>query len=206
MEQGSLILALDIEGRGPSMSRNGIVSIGACVGRASGGAIVEKRRWDLLPYPGQVMDQKCVTEFWSKQGNLLELLQKDAQDPSVAMASFRQFVDSLGPNVYIVCDAPAYDFGFINYYLDRQGLPLLQFDAQGQFRPLHDADSYARGACGYGWQRVWISNQDAVDQLYADTMIPVLDGESHLRAHMPEDDAEKIFFAHFWIVNKNSTK
>lgn len=197
MQEGPIIVAIDIEGRGPSAIRNGIVSIGVCLGRLDG-TVIGKYRWDLAPYPEQKMDSKCMDEFWSKQGDLLDTLQANPSPPSVAIGSLRAFLDAQSYELYLVADMPAYDFGFINYYLDREGLPLLQFDKQGSFRPLHDADSYARGACAYGFKKPWISNADALNQLYPGRVPVVQRG----RAHMPEDDAENIFLTHVAVTKK----
>lgn len=192
-EEGLVIIAVDIEGRGPSAVRNGIVSIGLCV------YIPSKRNWEkhhinILPYPGQTMDEKCKAEFWDKQGDLLTVLQHQATTPNVAMNMFRDYIDQW-PNVYLICDAPAYDFYFINYYLDREGLKLLQFDRDGDFRATHDGDSYARGLCRYGLDRQWISNADALLQMKVDTPIT-----KYLRSHMPEDDAQAILETHIKLI------
>jgi hypothetical protein len=198
MEKGPLIVAVDIEGRGESAIRNGIVSIGVCVGRADG-TVIETMRWDIAPYAGQTMDAKCMDEFWSKQGDLLEVLQRNASFPELAIRSFRNYLDAFTDELYLVSDAPTYDFGFINYYLDREGLPLLQFDKSGHFRALHDADSYARGRCGYPVTRQWISNSRALEQLGIAT--PMKE-EAEGRAHMPEEDAKKIFATHVAIIRR----
>ena len=112
------VIAIDIEGRGPSAIRNGIVSIGIALHN-------QKIRINVKPYPDQVMDEKCYSEFWKPLGTLHEELQKDAIEPSLAMGALRLILDN-AEDAYIVCDTPAYDFYFINYYLDREGLPLLR--------------------------------------------------------------------------------
>jgi hypothetical protein len=193
-----MIIAIDIEGRGPSAIRNGIVSIGVAVATKDG-KLVEKRRFDILPYPRQTMDSKCFNEFWSKQGDLLHLLESHATSPSVAMASFRGFIDQWS-EVYLICDTPAYDFSFINYYLDNESLPLLQFDRDGNFRATHDGDSYARGRCHYSFERQWISNDDACKQM------GVVRPTTPLRAHLPEDDAHGILLTHLALVMGNVSK
>lgn len=190
-----MIIAIDIEGRGPSAIRNGIVSIGVAVASFDG-KWVTKRRFDMLPYPRQQMDPKCQLEFWDKQGDLLRELQSHAQTPQLVMPEFRRFIDQW-PNVYLICDAPAYDFHFVNHYLDNEGLPLLQFDRDGNFRATHDADSYARGRCHYSFDRQWILNDEACKQM--NVVRPTL--PTDLRAHMPEDDAHNILLTHLALVN-----
>jgi len=87
MNRGPIIVAIDIEGRGPSPLRNGIVSIGLCA-LYMDGTLLDKMRWDLRPYPDQQMDPKCMMDFWSKQGNLLEKLQTHAVEPTLWHACF----------------------------------------------------------------------------------------------------------------------
>lgn len=194
--EGPVIIALDIEARGPSAVRHGIVSIGYCIAKADGdNAILRKGRFDIAPYSWQQNDPECMVTFWNKQGDLMETLQRHAQTPSVAMPQFRRLLDEYAA-AYIVCDAPGFDFYMINAYLDREGLPLLQFDRDGKFRALHDADSYARGRLRYGFERSWVSNNEACSAL---GVTPPALPNSH-RAHMPEDDAQAILLTHVAIV------
>lgn len=190
-----MIIAIDIEGRGPSAIRNGIVSIGVAVAKFDG-TLIEKRRFDINPYPHQSMYPKCQVEFWDKQGDLLKELQQNAQPPHIVMPLFRRFIDQW-KDVYLICDTPAYDFHFINYYLDMEGLSLLQFDRDNNFRATHDADSYARGLCRYPLERQWISNSDACAQM--NVTIPTVT----LRAHLPEDDAHGILLTHIALIRGN---
>jgi hypothetical protein len=198
------MFVIDIEGRGPSVSRNGIVSIGVCVGERTGymdPRIIEKRRFDILPLPSQVMDPKCKAEFWDKQTNgLLEVLQQHALQPEVAIREFRKYLDhwiQRDPNLYVVCDNPAYDFAFIDYYLDMFGLPTLAYDQNKNFRALHDADSYARGFLEKAPQEQWISNKAVIEEHNLRTGAP----ETTLVAHLPEDDAESIYRFHYALVH-----
>lgn len=150
------MFVIDIEGRGKSASRNGIVSIGVCIGAAHSltgqPVVLEKRRFDLLPLPGQSMDPQCKAEFWDQQpNNLLETLQQNAVDAEIGIFAFRDYLDKFdlaNENVYVLSDNPAYDFAFIDWYLDHFKIPTLAYKWNGKsrtFRALHDADSYARG-------------------------------------------------------------
>lgn len=206
-----MMFVIDIEGRGKSASRNGIVSIGVCVGHASGfefPKVIEKRRFDLLPIPGQVMDPKCKAEFWDKQpNNLLERLQEKAVDPYQGILAFRAYLDKWDAstdNLYILSDNPAYDFGFINYYLDYFKLTPLTHNWKLEFRALHDADSYARGFCHQKTDKPWVSNKDVTSRyslgVYSDEETPSLE------AHLPEDDAEGIYRFHYALIRKMNPK
>lgn len=186
------MFVVDIEGRGPSALHNGIVSIGVVV--AQDGKILDKRRFDLLPLDGQSMDPKCKADFWDKNPDLLTILQKDAVKPSMGMLSFRQFLNEWEdkiPNLYLLSDCPGYDFHFISTYLEIFHLKPLTHTGDGHFRPLHDADSYARGRRHDGLTTQWVSNSEL--GLKVDT--------SDLVSHMPEDDAESIYRYHQALID-----
>lgn len=108
------MFVIDIEGRGKSASRNGIISIGVCVGIKSGEdvpRVLEKRRFNLLPLPGQSMDSECQAQFWDKQPpDLLATLERDATPALQGIALFRQYLDhwiDQDPELYVLCDTPA---------------------------------------------------------------------------------------------------
>ena len=191
------MFAIDIEGRGPSAVYNGIVSIGVCVGDSSG-TVLEKRRFDLQPYHIQFMDPKCKAEFWDKHPSLLETLERDAVLPDIGIRNFRQYLDECEQKygeLYILCDNPGYDFHFVNYYLDREGLlPLCMRKTleSFEFRALHDADSYARGYCKQLPNAPWVSNIELVKRFNLQSISET--------THMPEDDAEQIFRVHSGLV------
>lgn len=188
-----MIIALDIEGRGPSPSWNGIVSIGMCVATRTG-EVMLKKRFSMREIAGQEFDPKCLEEFWQPRRELLEELLRESVDAETATKSFRKALDEF-VNPYIVVDCPAYDVTFINYYLDHFRLPLLQFDANGVFRPIHDADSYTRGKMGMGFDQGWVNNDDASAQV---GQPPIPHGN-----HMPDADAEHIALHHIQMVTKN---
>jgi hypothetical protein len=193
------VIAIDIEGRGRSAIRNGIVSIGMYAALSDGTFV--KTRINVAPYPDQVMEPRCQEEFWDKNPGLLAELSKNQRSASDAMRHFRNLLDiydelSTTAALYIVCDTPAYDFHFINYYLDREGLPLLQFDVKGEFRATHDADSYARGVMRMPFKDQWVYN----DALARALKLPELTAD--LVAHAPEDDAHKILHAHVALVER----
>jgi hypothetical protein len=187
-----MIIALDIEGRGPSPKRHGIVSIGMCVSTPDG-STRQRQRFSMGFLPGQSFETRCMTEFWSvgPRMALLEELTKEAVDPREAMTTFRQVIDTYD-EPYIIVDCPAYDITFINYYLDHFDLPLLQFDAKGSFRPIHDADSYTRGKLEMGLGQVWVDNDAASERI---GLAPVPKGN-----HMPDLDAEHILLHHLQMI------
>lgn len=201
--KGPIVFAIDIEARGPGPYRHGIISIGVCVGAADGPEpqVLAKRRFDMLPYPHQQMDQRTMDEFWSNHMDILKTLTENAQHPEAQTIAFRNFLDDWsqgGTEPYILCDNPSFDFGMINYYLDIAGLPTLNYDVSGKkYVSTHDADSYARGLMRYPLSRPWMSNENLIH--FLDKTPKEIDPEAH--NHMPENDAEFIYRLHWYASN-----
>ncbi len=189
-ERKLILIAIDIEGRGPSPKRHGIVSIGICI---SDTINQHKHRFSMSMLPGQAFEEKCLCEFWEPRREVLKALTEEAVDPMEQMQAFRKVID-MYTDPYIVVDCPAYDITYINYYLDYFDLPLIQFDKEGRFRPIHDADSYTRGKFGMGLKEVWVDNDKASDGLSA-ARIPKGN-------HMPDADAEHILLHHLQMMWK----
>lgn len=200
-QKGSVIFSIDIECRGQGPWRHGIISIGVCVGSATKEEVIEKRRWDLAPFPGQTMEQRCMDEFWSKHLVHLQTLTAHAMDPVVAMREFRAYLDSCYTrfsDVYLVCDNAGFDFGNINAYLDRAGEPTLFYryrpDRSLEYVCLHDSDAYGRGLLRQQFNDPWMSNARVLKYLG----VAHVDLEAH--DHMPENDAEVIYRVHWNTV------
>lgn len=198
----NIIFALDIETRGMSAKHHGILSIGICIGSADEEKVLFKTRFDLKPLVGQTMEQRCHDEFWAKHQDLYAELTKAPMDAKSQMGEFRQLLDqyhSSCDSVYIVSDNPTFDFGIVNYYLQEFGhLPLsYKRDESGKlcYVPLHDSDSYARGAMRYGFSEQWLSDEKVIKN-YRLTL-----SKEEMHNHFPENDAEFIYRMHFQLVN-----
>lgn len=195
MEKRKVIFSFDVEARGQGPMRHGILSIGVCVGDAATERVLEKARFDFRPLsPNQSFEQRSLDEFWSKNESLRETLERNAKDAIQQTIAFRQLLDKWdsAADVYLVCDNPAFDATFINYYLDMANLPKLLYKGYSQngkleYRSVHDADSYGRGYFKQGIDEVWFSNADAAKEWGASA-------EGH--DHMPENDAEVIYRLH----------
>lgn len=186
-----VIFAFDIETRGKSPSRHGIVSCGVCIGTTDG-KILLKTRYNVTKEPGQSFEPRCKDEFWSKHKGLLEELSDNQLTHQDFARQFRKVLDSFDAqyDVYLLSDNPTFDAGFINHYLDQAGLDSMQYKADGKtYRSVHDSDSYARGVMGYGFDRPWVSDKDLG--------VPLPD----IPAHYPENDAERIYRVHTGLVN-----
>jgi hypothetical protein len=199
-----VIIAIDIEARGMGMFQHGIMSIGVCVGSAIEDRVLEKRRFDMRPLDGQSLEPRCWEEFWCKNQKQYAALTANAKDAMEQIVAFRNFInywDDSAPSTYLVCDNPAFDFAFINYYLDRAMLPALSYTMDAQYRPLHDSDSYGRGVLKKPASDQWISNTELL-QVIGQGASPI-DLNSH--DHMPENDAEVIYHLHLRALIVNSS-
>jgi hypothetical protein len=189
----SIIFSFDCEGTGPNHIRNGLKSVGWVLGTFSG-HILEKSRIDFLPMPGQVPDDETFQNFYQKQNpGLWEALTENAVSPDNGMYMFNRKLSEYEEkyNLYILTDAPSFDASLINYYLQYFGYLPLHFTRSGNFRPVHDADSYARGYLKCNQEKIWIDNKKD------------LNVQVNVQAdHYPENDAESIYLYHIGILKK----
>lgn len=189
----TVIFAFDIEARGKSPSKHGIVSCGIIVGNLKGN-VIYKMRLNISELPGQTFESRCMEEFWNKQPELLTELSKDQITPEQFAKKFREILDlcDCNYNVYLLCDNPAFDAKFIDYYLDLAGCDSMQYKADGKtYQSVHDSDSYARGYMKYKFDKPWMSDRDLGVEI------------PDLPTHYPENDAERIYNVHLNLVNKN---
>jgi hypothetical protein len=112
-------MAIDIEGRGDSLF-NPITAIGVFFAPADGkdlDFLSVKKRWSLLPLPGQTDEARCVDEFWSKFPQVEKTLAAEVRPAHQVMAEFRQWCAEVvamvgGPKrIVLVTDCPDYDLG-----------------------------------------------------------------------------------------------
>lgn len=203
MTEGPTFVAIDIETRGDSGRKNGIVSVGLAKMPANGTGVI-KLRFDLAPLPGQHFEQRCLDEFWHKNEAMRALLAKLTAQPLPALegiAAFRAAIDAI-PDPIFLSDNPAFDFGIINYYLDLADLPSLRYDAtRTKYRSVYDTNGYARGAA-----RLTYATRGTNDAAIAKQLGAVdAPNEELMHNHDPADDAEYILLHHLAIV-KASTK
>lgn len=195
------LFSFDIETRGKSAKRNGIVSVGVCYGPP--GEKKDLVRWNLLPMPGQVFEQRCKETFWDKNGDLLKKLSENQLEPGFFAQSFRFLLNQLESQyheIYLICDNPAFDAKVIDYYLDEFGHDSMQYKADGiGYRPVHDLDSYGQGTLGLGFDNDWLSDERHLGFL-KDVRIP------EDQKHCPEKDALDICLVYEALVFRNNNK
>lgn len=205
MIKPSIIFSVDIECSGRNIpNEHGIVAVGVCIGLPSG-KVQAKYSWHVQLLAHQGWEQRCLDQFWNIPENegLLEALSVGQVSANEFALSFRMLLDNLSitNNVFLISDNPTFDFAAIDTYLVRYGLPPVKYAKDGTTyaRPIHDTESYARAAMGWGWdQPQWVSDEDLIERY--NIVIPPL------RKHVPENDAERIFRIHWAMVNANTKR
>lgn len=225
---------IDVECRGDDAMRNGIVSIGVCVGRLDRVEVLEKRRFDLKPMlyaeyttlgaiatmkqPGvslsagltaldnikvqlQNFEERCQREFWSKNQDKLDVMQKNSIDPLVGIGQFRMLLEKWDDGekweAVVISDNVTYDCRMVNHYLSVAGLKSLSYDSKGGYRPNFDTDCFARGVEKMKYESLWVNDDDLIKKYQLE-----VDKDSH--DHFPENDAEVIYRLHVGLLQKLS--
>jgi len=139
-------VAIHILLRGPSCRKNGIASIGICIGDAEKDAVLFKGRYDCKPLDYQTADETT---------NIPRELERNAIDHATQIHSFRKLLDEWEKthDLYITCRNPAKTVGAIDRYLESEELLALRFPPRKAVRgdrPIHDIDSFARGIFKFG--------------------------------------------------------
>lgn len=136
----TLVLSVDVETSGPRVLKHGIIAIGWCVGNEKG-EVLEKKRLNVRLDPTAIYDDKCL-RFWKNRKTVWDTLKTDPLTAEEAIKIFIERVyewETIAP-VRIVSDNPAFDFYFINFYLDKylDTYPI-SYQKNGNFRPVFDS-------------------------------------------------------------------
>jgi hypothetical protein len=203
MNKGVVIFSFDIETRGQSAVRNGLLAVGIVAGTTSG-TLLMKKRFHVAPLVNQDYDPVCLEEFWSKHKDVKDELEQNTMSPKQFAQEFRELLNDFEKkqqSLYLLSDNPTFDAGFINYYLDIYGYDSMQIGSDGKtFRVVHDSKSYARGALGSSFDEQRLRNGDVFERLG----VPRI-GSGGV-AHMPDDDAYWIYTDHLVVVMAASAK
>jgi 3' exoribonuclease, RNase T-like len=197
------IFTFDIENRGKSPSRHGILAVGLVIGNQNGD-IIFKKQWNLEKlFETQDFELRCIDEFWSKQPKeLLESLMQNQVSAKQFAQEFRELLNKYENGLYILSDNPTFDAGFINYYLDHFGLDSMQYGSNGKsYRIIHDSDSYACGAVHAPLSYNWPSDDEIALMLGFKSP-----DKSHLMTHNPTDDASKIYLQFIAVIKAVSNE
>ena len=195
----SILCAIDIETSGPNILKNGIISIGYCIGNIIGQIYLKKR---INIKTDDIIFDPETEKFWYKHISILELLKVNQIAPEEAMKEFIQDIDKydLMGKLIIISDNITFDIGFLNYYLakylDRHPLT---YRLGKEFRPVYDIDSYARGILQKDYQSIWTHD------LELETKLKFKIKRNKDLIHTPDNDAEYIYNLHrMTLIRKNS--
>ena len=174
-----MILVIDIETSGPSVTKNGILAIGYCLGDLNG-RVYDKRRIDLQ-LMDKVFDEQCKKDFWETTGpdEVLKTIQQAPLSPKEAMSKFILLLDDYDTQYHltIMSDNPSFDFYFINYYMDiyADRRPI-NYQFGKTYRPLINFNSFSKGRFGACYRKHPSRNLHTIKH-----------------DHYPENDAEFIY-------------
>lgn len=188
--KGVGIMAIDIETGGQLIGSAPIVAIGWAVGGLDGRLLIKGRV--CLRSNSYKFERRCLEEYWyanSIQQAQLETFRAEAIGIKEGLGQFLKTVkeaESLFPKLYLVSDNPAFDFGFLNYYLAHylQHMPLSYRVTDGTYR----------GQLGDEWYvvRKLTANRFAVlPNIVERVTKQVAETVSH--DHFPENDAHHIY-------------
>jgi hypothetical protein len=186
-----ITLAIDVEMRGESPLRNGILAVGIATSTGI------RKTWNVGPIPGMTYSEKCKQEFWRKHTDLQAMLEKDPVPWLTFTHDFRKFIDQLNADgeLYIIASSHS-DVEFINVYLDLCALPTMQFDMRGKYRHIHDTESYSRGAIGATPSEQWVCDKEIALQYGFNIMTNEQEHDPSWDAAVMLDFHQKLTTAH----------
>lgn len=196
-----IILSIDIETSGCNVIKNGIISIGYCFGDLKGN-VLKKGRLSMNLEDNLEFEERCFTQFWSKNLEILTNLQNEAKPIREQLNKFVQMLDDYDKiyDLRIISDNKDFDLGFINYYLakylDRNPL---HYKLNEEYRSTYDTNSYSRGVL-----RMTYEDSRITDETIMEKFNFTIDNCVH--NHYPDDDAEYIYKFHLNLINKINIK
>lgn len=177
----TICLAIDIEKCGDSPMNHPVLAIGTCVG-TDDGEVLEKKTWCLWPFPGQVMEPRCLKEFWDPRPELLKKIASCAVPPLPALIEFNTWLNGLAERhgagkVRILSDNPAFDIGTLDFVLCTRGIRdmPLRYLGDDTYRSITDPSEMIGGQGSQKLVDGWIGARVQHD-------------------HWPENDAEYIYW------------
>ena len=194
--QPTIICAIDIETSGPNIIKNGIISIGYCIGSINGKVLIKKRINMLLDNECS-FDNDTLQNFWMKHLDILDKLRENQISPKDGMNEFIKDIDDYDSKykLIIISDNVSFDISFVNYYLakylDRKPL---SYKLNKYYRSIYDTDSYARGILNQNYDNLSVNDLDLIKKY----KLTITSKKS--QAHYPDDDAFYIYELHRKVI------
>jgi hypothetical protein len=146
-----IAIAVDIEKAGCKF-KYPIISIGFVVGHKE--EIFEKKRFNIKvnwesEIKGGDFEDKCITEFWSKQSpNIINECKENALSPEETYKLINEWLNNLEnkfpSNEYKICfltDNASFDIASIDYELEKYlNRSPLRYSSEGKYRGVYSAD------------------------------------------------------------------
>lgn len=163
-----IIVALDVEHTGDSMSRNAVIELGMAVYSfaTSSTLPIHIQEWKIKKEPGTVWDPVCLKEFWFDETRPEhEILMKkykyaergEGMELDKVMDEFTTVLHRLKREskgeVFFITDTASADCSRINYLLDKCNYPPLH-TFFGKYNDVVSTSSYARGASGVMYEDI----------------------------------------------------
>jgi DNA polymerase III alpha subunit (gram-positive type) len=111
-----IYVVVDIETDGPVPGIYSMLSIGAVASTSTEEVSSFYRK--ITPLSGAQQYQDTM-DWWSKNPDAWQEATTDAQEASVVMRDFCQWVNSLGMVPVFVASPLVFDFGFVNWYIEK---------------------------------------------------------------------------------------
>jgi DNA polymerase III epsilon subunit-like protein len=195
-KQPTILCSIDIETSGPNIIKNGIISIGYCIGSLHGKLLI-KKRINMKLDDDCTFDNDTLQNFWMKHLPILEKLRENQVSPKDGMTEFTKDIDEYDSKykLVIISDNVSFDISFVNYYLakylDRKPL---SYKLNKYYRSIYDTDSYSRGILNQSYDNLNVKDYELIKK-YKITI-----KSNKEQAHYPDDDAYYIYELHRKIV------
>lgn len=115
MKNDEVYVSIDIEADGPIPGDNSMLSLGA-VAFNNDGSVIDKFYINIDELIGAIQNPSTM-EFWNRNKDAWNAMQKNKVAPDVAMKQFCDWLDSLSRSVVCIGYPAAYDFMFVYWYL-----------------------------------------------------------------------------------------
>lgn len=191
----TVIFAVDCKLRGESYSRHGLLSVGVAIRHDANP--VTKHTWNIAPMPMQGYSVHCWDTYWHGREEQRRKHELNSIEWRTWAHEFRKLVDEWNSkgDLYIIASSHS-DVEYINYYLDSVRLPLMQFDHKGQYRHIHDSESYTRGWIHAKPKSQWVNDAEVATKM---GFAPIVNDNPH----DPASDAQRMMDFHLALIRAN---
>ena len=147
--------AFDVETTGQFLDKNAMVAFGCTVMDQEMHEVDSFSAFMSIP-KGKVWEDRCVSEFWSKNQEALEYIKGKMTDAREEMQRFVEWMDAIDlkyeTNMVVLTDNPSYDVAWLNHYIG------LYTDRHCLYYMLAPKDKWENGERCYWFRRIVDTN------------------------------------------------